>query len=432
MARRFLKSFKLYAKTPKFAASFTLLLLAGSITVGLFFLAPLFYAVVNLVVFVGIAIVTIYSQTNLAIFGEIADEKTNELNAVIENTEDGIIIYDLDFKILALNGGAEKILGVKKEKVMGQKITPDFMNSPGLKLLTQVLFPSLALSAVQISQENWPQIAEILTDEPALKLKTTLNRIVDGAGKAVGFLKIVSDETREKNIIQSKSEFITVASHQLRTPLTGIKWTFESITKNLVGGPPELKEMVEEGVKLTEQALKTVNDLLDIAKIEEGQFNYKFEKTDIAGFVQEIINQAFPIAKEYNIKIEFSRPQETYFVNSDRQKLGIAISNLIDNAIRYNVKNGGVVVLVSKTENGHSLKISVQDAGIGIPEDELGKLFTKFYRGSNAIQVAPNGNGLGLYIVKNIIENHGGKISVESTIDRGSTFSFTLPLSQQE
>ncbi len=200
-----ISNFKLYAKTPKFAASFTLLLLAGSITVGLFFLAPLFYAVINLVVFVGIAIVTIYNQINLAIFGAIADEKTNELNAVIENTEDGIIIYDLDFKILALNGGAEKILGIKKEETMGQKITPDFMNRPGLKLLTQVLFPSLALSAVQISQENWPQIVEILTDEPALKLKTTLNRIINGAGEAVGFLKIVSDETREKKIIQSKS-----------------------------------------------------------------------------------------------------------------------------------------------------------------------------------------------------------------------------------
>ncbi len=408
---------------------FILPTIAGFVSIGLFFFAPPLYAGLNLIIFIGLTVIILRDRRKIDFFGLAADEKASELNAVIENIEDGIIIYDTDFKILALNGGGEKILGLGKRQFIGQKITPDFMGRPGFKLLTQILFPSLALSATQVSEENWPQVVEISTDEPALKLKTTLNRIINEAGEVTGFLKIISDETREKNILASKSEFVAVASHQLRTPLTGIKWTFESIVKDLAGDKPELKENLDQGLKLTEEALKTVNDLLDVAKIEEGRFGYKFEKTDLAEFIQEIINQALPIAKEYNIAIQFHHPSETYFVAADRQKLGIAISNLIDNAIRYNAKNGEVAVLISKTENKPFLKISVRDAGIGIPEDEIGKLFTKFYRGSNAVQVAPNGSGLGLYIVKNIIENHGGKINVESAVGRGSTFYFTLPLS---
>lgn len=135
-----------------------------------------------------------------------------------------------------------------------------------------------------------------------------------------------------------------------------------------------------------------------------------------------------PIAKERGVGLNFEKPKENYLVNADQQKLSIAISNLIDNAIKYNTKNGEVAVLISKLENKPFVKISVRDTGVGISQDEIQKLFNKFFRGTNAAQIAPSGSGLGLYITKNIIENHGGKINAESHPGHGSIFSFTLPL----
>ncbi|MEK7087029.1 MAG: ATP-binding protein, partial [Patescibacteria group bacterium] len=118
-------------------------------------------------------------------------------------------------------------------------------------------------------------------------------------------------------------------------------------------------------------------------------------------------------------------------INIDPQRLGMALANLIENAIKYNVKNGEVTVSVEELKDRPFLKINVSDTGVGVPKEEINKLFTKFYRGENITQVEPNGSGLGLFIAKNIIQNHGGEIGVQSVPGRGSTFYFTLPLKSE-
>jgi signal transduction histidine kinase len=147
-------------------------------------------------------------------------------------------------------------------------------------------------------------------------------------------------------------------------------------------------------------------------------------------FIKNILNQFKTVAEQYQIQLYFKPLNEKLTVRIDPQKLTIAFSNLIDNAIRYNIKNGKVEVLIEKTmiKQQPFAKIIIKDTGVGIPPTEIEKLFRKFYRGSNVVSLEPNGSGLGLYIAKNIIQQHGGEISVESIIDRGSTFSFTLPL----
>ena len=175
--------------------------------------------------------------------------------------------------------------------------------------------------------------------------------------------------------------------------------------------------------------IKIVNDLLEAAKIEEGKFGYKFEDTELSQFINKIISYVEPIATGYGISVRFNDGKQKYGVRIDPDRLGMVLSNILDNAIRYNTKGGSVTVSLEETQNrGRFIKIKVSDTGIGIPEEDLNQIFEKFHRSQNAIQAEPNGSGLGLYIAKNIVKRHGGEIGVESALGRGTTFWLTLPL----
>ncbi len=410
---------------------YILLTLAFAISVANFFFLTPSLAGLNLIIFAGFVFIFLKAAKNLSRLKTEASLKATELKTVIENIKDGALIYDQNFIISAMNKASEEIFALPSEEVISKKIEPALMKNPRLKILTQVVFPSLAPTASQISQDGWPQIVDISTDDPPRQFRTTLNRLLDEDGKTLGFLKLIQDLTREKGIAQSKEEFITIASHQLRTPLTAINWSFEHLLKNLDDKKPELKEIVSEGLRLSDRALKIINDLLDATKIEHGQFGYNFGETELNGFIKEIVAQLQPITKENQIKLLFEPVAEKLVANIDAERLGMALYNLIDNAVRYNVKNGEVRILIERQPNQPLVKISIRDTGIGIPKEELNRLFTKFYRGSG-VNVAPNGSGLGLYITKNIIQAHGGSVTVDSAPGRGSVFSFTLPLKQQK
>ena len=133
------------------------------------------------------------------------------------------------------------------------------------------------------------------------------------------------------------------------------------------------------------------------------------------------------MAKAYNVSVFFEKPDQPIIVTFDEQKLGIAISNLIDNALKYNVPKGSVTVNLRLVLNQPYAEVSIKDTGVGIPPEDIKKLFTKFFRAENVMQFETEGSGLGLFVVKNIIERHGGKIWVESELNRGTTFHFTLP-----
>ena len=167
---------------------------------------------------------------------------------------------------------------------------------------------------------------------------------------------------------------------------------------------------------------------MDVSKIEEGRFGYQFEEINIIDLVSNIINEAQSFTEQYKIKIIFQKPNEALpQVLADPQKLGMVLFNLIDNAVRYNVENGEVKIEIKLLRDSPYIQISVQDTGLGIPPKQMDKLFTKFFRGENIIKVATEGSGLGLYIAKNIIQRHGGKIWAESQVNRGSTFYFIIP-----
>jgi len=421
------KKFILYAKLPEmrlfwFFLPFLIILLSINI-----FYLPQLWVFISLIIFFVLGVVVLMNSLRLSRSNLEIKIERNELKSIIFNLWDGIIAYDPNFKIVIFNRAAEEIFNLKSREIVGQYFSPERVKEAQFKALTQVIFPSLAPMVLRQSDPGvYPQIVDISTDEPKIEFRVATDKILDPSGNLLGFVKLVHNRTREVELLRSKTEFISIASHQLRTPLTGIHWALESLAKENFN--PEQKQLVDNALMTAVKLTKIVNDLLDVSKIEEGKFGYEFQNINIISFIEEIVEGTKDLAKQFKVKVYFEKPnEESIIVMADPQKLSIVISNLIDNAIRYNVENGEVKIGIERIKDGPYIKISVKDTGIGIPEGEISKLFTKFFRAENVIKLATEGSGLGLYIVKNIVLRHGGKVWTESEINRGTTFYFTLP-----
>ncbi|MEI8230480.1 MAG: ATP-binding protein [Candidatus Peregrinibacteria bacterium] len=224
-----------------------------------------------------------------------------------------------------------------------------------------------------------------------------------------------------------KSEFISIASHQLKTPLIGIKWLSELMLGNKVGKPSAMQQEYLQDIHLSnERMLKLVDDLLDISHIETGnKFTVMKKRTDIVEIVDQVLmdNQLFAKEKEIHI-IQCEGAPKKFFVNIDGNKIRQVFENLITNAIKYS-KYKGFVEVGCEHKNGEII-FSVKDNGIGIPREQQKNMFEKFFRADNARQYEPDGTGLGLYIAKAVVEAHGGKLWFESGTRKGTVFYFSL------
>ncbi len=421
----------LYAKLPEMQLFWFLFPIILVLLIVSKFYLPTFIFTVFAGVFLALIILIVFIGLRLAKLNMEVKTERNQLKSIIVNFNDGVIVYDPNFKILIFNKAAERIFNLESNEIIGQIISPDKIKEQKFNFLAQVIFPSLAPLVVKRSDSGvYPQITDISLESPKAELRVITDRIIDSNGQLLGFVKLIHNRTREIELMKSKNEFISVAAHQLRTPLSGINWFFEEILKeNLTENQ---KQMVDQGAAAMTKILKTVNDLLDISKIEEGKFGYKFENINIIEFIEDLLSQVNDFIKISNVKIYFDKPAEqSIIISIDRNKLSMAFFNLIDNAARYNVKNGEIRIGIEKMKDESYILIKIKDTGVGIPKEEMPKLFGKFFRAENASKFFPEGTGLGLYIVKNIIKGHGGKIWAESELNRGSTFYFTLPTDQK-
>lgn len=226
----------------------------------------------------------------------------------------------------------------------------------------------------------------------------------------------------------AKSDFVSVAAHQLRTPLTGIKWSYTALLDPDTGSlNPDQKEIVEKGLASISNTLDLINDLLDVAHIEEGKMKFEIKRQSIFPILKKVVEGFKLIADEKKISLSVKIPDESGFpdLDIDTEKMGLALTNLLDNAIKY-TPNGGRIDFSISQEQG-AVRIAVQDSGIGIPKSQKNRLFSKFFRADNAASVQTSGTGLGLYMVKKIIDRHGGKIVVDSAEGKGTAFIITIP-----
>lgn len=355
-------------------------------------------------------------------------EKENEVSALISNFTDGLIEYDKENTILLINPAAEALLGVKAEDVIHRKIGREANRAfDPFGNLSAIFFFTPAPQYPSQKEEVPGEIVEI--EKPILKSLAILDIpfvMTEGKSPLIRFAKIIRDITRERLISKTKSEFISLAAHQLRTPVSTIKWALSIIMEKEAGEiTQEQEDLLKVVISSNNQMITLINDFLNVAQIEEGKFSYIFVPIHINNFLAGIINEFLIIMKEKNIDLVFKKSNDSRLVLVDEEKLRIALVNIINNAFRYTPKGGNISIrLLSKKT---FCEIQIEDNGVGIPLDHQNRIFSKFFRAKNAAVINTSGSGLGLYITKNIIDRHKGKIWFVSQEGRGTIFFINLP-----
>lgn len=281
---------------------------------------------------------------------------------------------------------------------------------------------------------------------PLNRIKTVLKKIGEGdlslrinlfttkevreLGLGVNEMIVRLQEARahEEQVERLKTEFVSMAAHQLRSPLATVKWAFqEFLTGDLGELTLKQKDFMNKSYEVNERMITLVNDLLNVTKIEEGKYLYNQKPVQINSIVTELIQWYAGEAKRRGVELIFENTSALLlYAMADGEKLRVAIQNIIDNALQYTKQGGSVRVLLKHdTKNA---EIVVQDTGIGIPEKEQERVFQRFFRAENAKRTETQGTGLGLYLAKNIIEAHGGEIRFHTKENQGTIFTLTIPL----
>jgi signal transduction histidine kinase len=237
--------------------------------------------------------------------------------------------------------------------------------------------------------------------------------------------RMLEAQAAQQQVDQMKSDFVAFVSHQLRTPLAGIKWLLE-----LAAEGPELAEeartYIQDARESTDRLVQLVNDLLDVSRLERGKFALVPQEILLSELTQSVLEEVSLLVQAKGHYLTFTGADEIPPVLVDQQLMRQVILNLISNAIKYTPPKGKVVIKVG--QEGAHLRWSIQDSGIGIPKAALPRLFEKFYRAENALTIETEGTGLGLHLVRLILEQFAGRIWCESEEGKGTTFHFVLPL----
>jgi len=245
-------------------------------------------------------------------------------------------------------------------------------------------------------------------------------------GKPVRMVGSIIDITRQKQLERAKDEFISIASHQLRTPLGSIRWNLELVTDKLNSLPRETAECIQEAYKSTLRMLGLVSDLLSVARIEQGRVQDIPEKTNLSEVINQAIGEMHPLAsqRKININSQALRHVDDEVV-IDPKRFREVVQNLLSNAVKYTPVGGKVTVGMARKHD--ALVISIADTGIGIPQEDHSSMFSKFFRAKNVTTTDTEGSGLGLFVVKSYVESWGGKIWFTSQLNKGTTFYISIP-----
>jgi signal transduction histidine kinase len=374
-------------------------------------------------------------RSEKATFKAFADLSEVEMNlekehsktaAIISNFIDPIIVIDKENKISFLNPTAKAIFGFI-DADLGKII--DSTNNHSMDNFRKFIKIKYSVKAGELVKSADPNEEEVTipyqNQEQIYKVITA--KVISDKEEYLGVMKIFYNLTREKLIDKMKNEFISIAAHQLRTPLSAIKWVIKMILDGDAGKlNKEQQGLLTQGYASNERIIALVNDMLNISRIEEGRFGYSFTQDKFEEALTIVIKSLENQINNKKIKLSTKLPKDLPLVYMDRQKMTLVLQNLIENAVKYTPESGKIDIKV--TNNKTELEVSIKDNGIGIPAGDQAKLFLKFFRADNVIRLQTEGSGLGLFIVKNVVEKHGGKIICKSDEGRGTEFIFTLPL----
>jgi PAS domain S-box-containing protein len=351
-----------------------------------------------------------------------------KLETILNNIAEGVLVINHRGDLIHVNNSALEILGLDDDvsEVLDKKYEEVIRFTDEKTTEQSVDFVKIALEEKKIARS--PGSTLLLTREgKSIPIDEVATPLIGKKGKLIGVVITIRDVSLEREVDNMKSEFISIASHQLRTPLTAIRWYLETVMEEKDQLNEAIKESLETVYDSNLKMISLVNDLLSVSRIEAGRkFTIKKEVTDIVKLLSDTIKVHKPEASVKSIKIDMKMDIKSLEIKVDAEKITQAITNLISNAIKYSPA-GSTVTIKLKTENKKCI-IEVIDKGIGIPQSEQKNIFGKFFRAENVLAKQIVGNGLGLYICKAIVEGHKGKITFSSKEGQGTVFILSLPL----
>lgn len=350
---------------------------------------------------------------------EVANEKS-KIHTIVNSMADAVLVINRDLQVVLWNPAAIKMLNITKKAAPEQKLD---------QIISQVDLIRTIKKAVDPESAHYTTLSEeIEFSEPEPHtLLANVSVVRDDNNEMLGVVCIIRDITQFKEIDRVKSQFVSMVAHELRAPLSAIENYITTYLTGAAGDDPEFnRNMLERSKKRAHSLLNLVEDLLQISRMESQTVSRKKELLDITDIINNTVELLKPQGKDKKLKFEIKISEPCPTIEADRGEMEQLFTNLISNAIKYNVENGSVSVVLNSTDN--FLEIKVKDTGIGLAEDDLTQIFDEFYRVSREDTRYITGTGLGLSIVKKIVENHLGRISVESELNKGTTFTITFPV----
>ncbi|GMW00237.1 MAG: hypothetical protein AMXMBFR84_13750 [Candidatus Hydrogenedentota bacterium] len=345
--------------------------------------------------------------------GAVTRQK-NELEAVLSSMIEGVLAIDSDERILSMNSAAARMIEIEPERVLGRTIHEAIRNAELLRLITRAL------------EKMEPVEGEIVLrrrQERVLSVQGT--PLTDSKRRTFGVLIVLYDITRLRRLEQARKDFVANVSHELKTPITSIKGYVETLLEGAMSDPDDARRFLTIIGKQAERLNLLIEDLLTLSRLERDDHSDEIviQRAPLAPVVEAAVQQYLQMAAGKNIHLRVDTDPELQ-IRMNPSLLQLAVGNLLENAIKYS--ENGTEVFVEAHKNGAGVYIKVRDQGCGIEQEHIPRIFERFYRVDRARSRKLGGTGLGLAIVKHIVRLHGGEISVESNLNKGSEFSIRM------
>ena len=353
---------------------------------------------------------------------EVANERSI-IHSVVDSIADAILVINNEHQLVLWNPAAMKMLALEGRLEAGKDISNVIPNQDLIRIIEKGF-------SLEISQ--YTSLSEEI-ELPAAANRTLMvnvSRVIE-AGEGIGVVGTLRDITGLKELVRVKDQFVAMVTHELRSPLSAIEGYISAYLTQAAGSDPQTyKQMMERAKQRIHSLLELVDDLLHYSRLEAKSVGRKKELLNISGIILNTVELLKVQGAAKDLAFEVEVPESLPLIEADRIEMEQLFTNLVSNAIKYNMKNGRVIVK-AKPED-HFLQIIVADTGIGIDKESLPCIFDEFFRVCGPEARYVTGTGLGLSIVKKIVESHFGRITVDSTVGKGTTFKVMLPIQESK